>query len=236
MKPFEKIIPEQELGLRKAIWWVARELRQESESTLSDEVVFVVRENSDGVSQEEQRRAIRFLLENDIIKTSRSWLSTSSYKHEIFKIQNEMDGTTHQPIQYRLKLDTGALKGLYGAYEAFFSGKKQLKLSFEEVSGTLRFNSKSTRFNPSSHSFLILSTLLNSRDNFYEIGDSLSFKEINDAITFDGSANEIPIKSFYSAQKHINSKAEKDLEIADLLILRNAMVSINEKYLEEDNR
>ncbi len=229
-------IAQQEQGLRKAIWWLIKELRQESEATDSEKVVFVIRENSH-FSPAEQRRSITFLEKEGLLEILEARLAENLDRHKILEIQGFFDKYTPQPIRFTLKLNIGAFKSLYGAYKAFFKEEEgAVALSFDEISGILHFNDKSIRFHPQSNSFSILKALLSSkRSSLYEIGDPMSFDEINNEICFDHSIEPIAKKAFYSAQKHINKKAAQYLSAPEFTILKDSNLSINRKYVLSEN-
>lgn len=229
--PIKDLLLQQERSLRKVILWVLKELHQESNANLSERSDFIIRSN-EKASPDEQRRAIRFLENIGAIQIIDRRLSISTTRDAILSIDNEINGATHQTIWYRIKLNTADFKGIYDSYENFFKEKPLTSFIFDSVSGTLKFGKHSIRFSPESHSFAILSVLFNNTDGFYALGDALSFREINQIATNDGSINEIPNKSFYNAQKYINKQAEKVLGVKDLLILRDAMIGINNTYIK----
>ena len=84
----EVLLPKQEKNLRKAIWWIVRELHQESDASMSEDIKLFIQSNKETPSLTEQRRALRFLENLKIIEIQSTKLSTTSYGESLLRSQN----------------------------------------------------------------------------------------------------------------------------------------------------
>lgn len=225
-----ELLPKQEKKIRKAIWWTLQELHQESDVTLSEEFDFDIKKSE--FSQTEQRRAIRFLENIEVLEILSSKLSKSLLVNLALLTRNEYAGANHQPMHYELKVNKNTLFEVYQIYKSFFEDEKLDFIDFNRVSGILTYKKQPIEFSPESNSFTLLDVLINHRDELYVLGDVLNFKEINEYATSDGSIKEIPSKVFYNAVDHINKKMKKDAKIEEFLIMKNAKIGINPTLLE----
>ena len=236
IKKAEELLPKQEKSIRKAIWWIVRELHQEIDAELSREITFQIRENDKNISFIEQRRAIRFLRNIEILEIVTTRYSNNYIAEMRLVTQNMFKTPAPQPMIYVVEIDRNALLDLYKVYEKFFGKDKPDYLSFNVRSGKLIYKKQETVFKPSSNSFTILDILINSTEEFYTLGDTISLVEINDIVaTLDGSAEEMKRSSFYNSIKNINDKVKDKMSIREFLVKREGTVGINEDYLREED-
>ncbi|NQV13032.1 MAG: hypothetical protein HQ530_01880 [Parcubacteria group bacterium] len=231
MPKIKDLLSEQEKGLRKAIWWILRELHQESDVELWNKFNYDFRKNDEDISTIRQRRAARFL-ENvgaiDIVSVK------YANNPNILALNIFSGKDNREPIGYEIEPHKENLLELYKEYEAFFAKDKPKSLSFDSVAGKLKYKKYSIVFGASSNSFPILDVLINSTDQFYVIGDTMNREAINEIATQDGSIEEISEKTYYNTIDYINKKfANKTGIEKDFLVKRNTEVGINDDLLKD---
>lgn len=229
-KKAEELLPKQEKSLRKAIWWMLQELHQESDVALSEEFDFDIGGN-DGIVRTQQRRAIRFLNNIEVIEIISSKFAFNPFFDSLIAAKSFLENTNVRPhpISYSLKINKDKLLEVYQAYESFFGKESISYISFDTKTGTLTYKEKTVTFRPQSKSFPLLDVLVNNTDSYYTYGDTLSFGEINEIATQDGSIEEISDKAFYNILKHVNEKIKKEADINNFLIIREANIGLNSK-------
>jgi hypothetical protein len=242
LEQIKKNISTQESEFRDAVFLVVKEIRQEMDAApLSDMVTFSFVTNK-SLPLSIQRKVIKFLKNIGAIEILSTRLSKNPLLEVVLSSQKALGVIANEPIEYTLKVKKELLIELYMLYKDFYGKNLGTEtFSFDETLGILSFCGKRVSFKPNSQSFAILSALINNTDDLYSVGDTFSFQEINTLVTADGSTKAISEKAFRNSVAHINEQAKSNLEMEELLVIKNGGININTKTLkmtvfEEENR
>lgn len=225
-----ELVSRQDASLKKTIWRMLQDLRNESSINAGYIVIDIV-DNEAMPSVQNQALAVRFLQEIGTI-TIVSTRLTAFPGFELFaRLNNAFSNDQVLPSKYIVRVNFQKLIETLSVYRELFGNYTKYITYFDASQGRLFVDKKNVKFRKNTNSYRILKAIFCDIEerNYLEEGADIEF--IKETISNGGMGTELENKEIYRACKNINDKLKKEMGIDAFIIIEGSALKISKKYL-----
>ncbi len=225
-----ELVSRQDALLKKTIWRMLQDLRNESSINAGYIVIDIV-DNEAMPSTENQRLSVRFLQETGAISIASTRLNPFPVFEIFSRMNNIFSNDKVLPSKYIVKVNFGKLTKTLSVYKELFGNYTKYMTYFDAGQGRLFIGKENIKFRKSTKSYRLLKALFCDIEERNHLEEGADIEFVKDTLSNGGMDTELESKEIYRACKIINDKLRKQKNIDGFIVVGGSALKINKKYL-----